>query len=187
MYKIQKRDSTKPPSDIENYFLVKRGKERTLEEIALEKLNARRRELRLKLSEPLTKKVFIETLNSGSILNQYGVRYRRLKNDANNYDQELEKFISSIADLGNFGIFPTADERREILHPPFESFSAAAESAEPIVDDIENQTVEVEEPLADTIKTTGSGVLVVVHGNVSFAEFPHFEELLPTAVEELTA
>ena len=62
MYKIQKRDSTKPPSDIENYFLVKRGKERTLEEIALEKLNARRRELRLKLSEPLTKKVFIETL-----------------------------------------------------------------------------------------------------------------------------
>ncbi|MDO8266105.1 MAG: hypothetical protein Q7T41_04155 [Candidatus Saccharibacteria bacterium] len=124
MYKINRHDFAKPPSDIDNYFLAKLDKERKLEEIALERLEARRFQLRLKPSDILPKNVFIEALSSGHILYQHGVRYRRARNDPEMYDTELENFLNRIADLGNFGICPTAKERREILHPPFESFTA---------------------------------------------------------------
>lgn len=130
MYRINRHDKTKSPSDVDNYFLTRLGKEPKLEETALERLEARRFQLRLKSSDTLPKNVFIEALSSGYILYQHGVRYRRAGNDPETYDTELENFIRLIADLGNFGICPTAVERSAILHPPFESFGAAPNNVE---------------------------------------------------------
>ena len=132
-------------------------KETKLEELALKKLEQRRYELQLSPQDPLPKKVFIEALSGGGILYQYGVRYRRAKNDTETYGAKLDEFISLVADLGNFGIFPTAEERRKILHPPFESFGSVASTNLVRVDFVNRQRID-RQPIHSEISASVSAI-----------------------------
>ena len=97
-----------------------------LESSALHKLRIRKHELGLSHSEPLSKAVFTEALNSSGILYRHGVLARRLGIDKSREADLIEEFVQRVADLGNLGVFATYDERRLILHPPFESFAQNA-------------------------------------------------------------
>lgn len=97
-----------------------------LESNALHKLRIRKHELGLSHSEPLSKAVFTEVLNSGGILYRHGVLARRLGIDQSREAVLIEEFVQRVADLGNLGVYATYDERRLILHPPFESFAQNA-------------------------------------------------------------
>ena len=76
---------------------------------------------------PLTADIFTEILSGSGFFNTHGVMTRRM--GVIGLEAEKERLASSVRNIGitaNSGSWPTLDEIRDILHPPFDSFGAVA-------------------------------------------------------------
>lgn len=97
---------------------------RELEVIASNRIISERKRRSFSDNLPLNLSVFTETLSGMSFFNTHGVLARRMGVIGLEFEQQrLEQSLQRIGECANSGAWPSLAEIREILHPPFESFS----------------------------------------------------------------